>query len=105
MEANGPPGAGRAPAGEGAPPGGAPPRKWMELKPAERRQAEKDLLAAAAQGGDMRKALASIGISDPESLPDGLTRRLITLAKRKRPSLKESLSTMRPGSGVGPGGS
>lgn len=87
--------------------GGLPPRPWPKLKPAEQKQAEKDLLAVAKKGGDMRAALAGIGISDPDSLPRALVTKLLAAVKAtgKRPSMAEALKETRPGSGLGPGGS
>lgn len=62
--------------------GGRPPRPWAKLMPRERKQAEKDLLAVATKGGDIRAALRGIGITEPDTLPDALKKKLLAAAKK-----------------------
>jgi hypothetical protein len=74
----------KAAAAEQRPQGGRPPRPWAKLGPKERQQAEKDLLAVARKGGDLRAALFGLGILDPDSLPAALIRKLRQLGKESR---------------------
>lgn len=74
-------------------------RPWAKLKPKERTDAETKLLAVAAEAGDLRAALAELGI-DPASVPPALRKRLIDAATKKAgPSLGEAVSHLHPGAG------
>jgi hypothetical protein len=65
--------------------GATPPKEakpWPNLSTTQQRRAERSLTQVAKSGGDMRAALQELGISDPDSIPSGLSNKLLELRKQ-----------------------